>query len=139
MTALNSRPSHSSFIVDLEAFLQKCQYQGSGNAAESGISVNRRVFSYKQPRKLLVYQTGKVDSNWSGPRPKSYLAAYVKTFGPKFSYEKLLFKTGEIWPDLAIMKSALKYECVAPTDGHNFRLTDKGRHLISSLFEVSGE
>ena len=130
MTVLRS---HSEFLTRLEELLSRFGHVGTGTASESGISSNKVPHTSLSKRAIADYDydVGKVDSDWCNARKVGYLATYVDFFGPHFSYERLEFSDGYVHPDMANMKTHLKYGCIAPGANGHFVLTEKGRALIA--------
>jgi hypothetical protein len=128
---------HAEFGERLSRLLRLCGHQGVGSAEETGVSSNKNAKTSVVPRSLEEYSGGKVDKDWYGPRKAGYLAAYVEAFGPKFSFEKLVFADGEIHPDKANMKTYMKYDCVRILPDGHVALTEKGRALIAPHVVVS--
>ncbi|WP_434723260.1 hypothetical protein [Mesorhizobium sp. RIZ17] len=131
--------SHHEFRKRLEALLSQFAHVGTGAASETGISSNKLPHTSLSKRAIAEYDynVGKVDSDWFGARKVGYLAAYVDFFGPRFSYERLEFSDGYIHPDLANMKTHLKFGCITPGFNGNFVLTEKGRALIAPFVIVT--
>jgi len=132
-------PSHVQFLKDLEALLADFDYEGEGSASETGISSHKVIHLNLQDRGSEVYdfETGLVDTTWDDPRSSGHLAAYVKTFGPRFSWRKLRFQEGYMHIDLANAKSYLRYSLLEFRPSGCFSLTEKGRALIAPFVKVS--
>jgi hypothetical protein len=129
--------THGAFCQKLSELLASFGHKGTGAAEDTGVSSNKVVKPAVERRMLAAYAGGKVDQDWFGPRKIGYLAAYVSTFGPKFSFEKLAFVDGEIYPDKANMKTYLRYDCVRVLPDGHVALTEKGRALIAPYVLVS--
>jgi hypothetical protein len=123
--------SHRDFSLRLSELLLAFGHKGTGAAETTGISSNKNLKSNIESRALGEYAGGTIDRDWYGARKIGYLAAYVDFFGPRFSYEKLVFSDGEIHPDKANMKTYIKYDCVQVLPDGHVALTEKGRALIA--------
>jgi hypothetical protein len=133
-----AKPSHQEFLEELQTLLAQFGHIGTGSAAQTGISSNKIVHKQLPKRSVDDYEYDISDKDWFEARKIAYLAAYVRTFGPKFSAERLEFSEGFMHSDRANMKVLRHFECVTLTADGNFCLSEKGRALIAP-FELVGD